>query len=182
MCKIHDGQPELGRLSRLRKSEIKGLLVASSTVRSCATRMQARARGASYRSALAHHTAPAARGTGSRAGIRRLQQSSYRFFSRGDRSSVQKRRAVDFGQNSLRVLVMCSDDGAARRPPPHSDLKVSATAVDDESCQDNEKDNCGGERPPVIFAPPWVGPPAVVAAGRTTSIFKVWVYHFRVPR
>jgi hypothetical protein len=63
-----------------------------------------------------------------------------------------------------------------------SHLKMSAAAVDDESCQDNEKHNCGGDRSPVIFAPPWVGPPAVVAAGRTASIFKVWVYHFRVPR
>src|SRR6516165_6268219 len=50
MCKVHDGEPELARLSRLRKSQIKGLLVrparapASSTVRPCATRVQARAR------------------------------------------------------------------------------------------------------------------------------------------
>src|SRR5215475_2190274 len=58
------------------------------------------------------------------------------------------------------------------RPPPHSDLKVSAAAVDDESCQDKEKHTCGGDRSPVIFAPPRVGPPAVVAT-RTTSIFKV---------
>src|SRR5262249_35309308 len=41
MCKVHDGEPELARLSRLRKSQIKGLLVpparapASSTVRPC---------------------------------------------------------------------------------------------------------------------------------------------------
>jgi hypothetical protein len=28
---------------------------------------------------------------------------------------------------------------------------------------------CGGARPPVIFAAPWVGPPAVVTARRTTS-------------
>jgi len=54
-----------------------------------------------------------------------------------------------------------------------ADLKMSAAAVDDESCQDNEKHNCGGDRPPVIFAPPWVGPPAVVTARRTTSVFKV---------
>jgi hypothetical protein len=68
------------------------------------------------------------------------------------------------------------------RPLPHSDLKVSAAAVDDESCQDNEKHTCGGDRSPVIFAPPRVRPPAVVAT-RTTSIFKVWVlYHFRAPR
>jgi hypothetical protein len=44
---------------------------------------------------------------------------------------------------------------AARKAPMHSDLKVSAAAVDDESSQDNEKHNCGGERPLVIFAPPW---------------------------
>jgi hypothetical protein len=60
------------------------------------------------------------------------------------------------------------------------DLKVDAAAVDDEPSQDNEKHNCGGDRPPLIFAPPWVGPPAVVAARRTTSVFKVWVYHIRV--
>src|SRR5262249_46735485 len=46
MCKVHDAEPELARLSRLRKSQIKGLLVpprapASSTVRQCATRVQA---------------------------------------------------------------------------------------------------------------------------------------------
>jgi hypothetical protein len=57
----------------------------------------------------------------------------------------------------------------------HSNLKMSSAAVDDESCHDNEKHNCGGDRPPVIFAPPSVGPPAVL----TTAIFKVWVYHFR---
>ena len=57
----------------------------------------------------------------------------------------------------------------------HSDLKVSATAVDDESSQDNEKHNCGGDRPPVIFAPPWVGPPTIVP--RATSALKVLVYH-----
>ncbi len=55
----------------------------------------------------------------------------------------------------------------------HSDLKMSAAAEDDESSHDNEKHNCGGDRPLVIFAPPWVRPPAVVAATRTTSIFKV---------
>jgi len=77
-------------------------------------------------------------------------------------------------------------NGRNRRPmsndanlETHSDLKVSAAAVDDESSQDNEKHNCGGDWPPVIFAPPWVGPPAVVVAKRTTSMFKVWVYHFR---
>src|SRR5262249_18491435 len=44
MCTVHDDIPELARLSRLRKSQIKGLLVASSTVKPCATRVQARAR------------------------------------------------------------------------------------------------------------------------------------------
>src|ERR1700741_769192 len=29
MCTIHDGEPELARLSRLRKSQIKGLLVVN---------------------------------------------------------------------------------------------------------------------------------------------------------
>jgi hypothetical protein len=34
MCKVHDGEPELARLSRLRKSQIKGLLVPPRS-RSC---------------------------------------------------------------------------------------------------------------------------------------------------
>src|SRR5262249_27418886 len=81
-------------------------------------------------------------------------------------------------RNQRSGLVRCINP-AARRPPTHSDLKMSAGAVDDESSHDNEKHNRGGERPPVHFRPPWVGPPAVVAATRTTSIFKVWVYHLR---
>jgi len=61
---------------------------------------------------------------------------------------------------------------AARRAPMYSGLKVSAAAVDDESSQDNEKHNCGGDRPPVIF-------------GRATdysdeSHLKVFVYHIAV--
>ena len=68
--------------------------------------------------------------------------------------------------------------GVTRRAPMHSDLKVSATAVDDKSCQDNEKYKCGGDRPPVIFAAPWVGPPTVVAARRATLVVKAWVCHF----
>ena len=59
----------------------------------------------------------------------------------------------------------------------HSDLKVSAAAVDDESCQDNEKHNCGGDRPPVIFAPPWVGPPA----GRYENHFDFQSLSFSFP-
>src|SRR5262249_27765521 len=66
---------------------------------------------------------------------------------------------------------------APRKAPMHSDLKVSAAAVDDESSQNNEKRNCGGDRPPVIFAPPWVGLPAVVTSRRTTSVFRV--HHIR---
>ena len=65
----------------------------------------------------------------------------------------------------------CASPGRPEEPPMHSDLKVSAAAVDDKSCQDNEKYNCGGDRPPVIFAAPWVGPPAVVA--RPTSALDV---------
>jgi hypothetical protein len=53
-----------------------------------------------------------------------------------------------------------------------NDLKMDA-AVDDESSQDNERDNGSSNRPPVIFAPPWVGPPAIVAArGAATSVFE----------
>jgi hypothetical protein len=48
-------------------------------------------------------------------------------------------------------------------------LKVGA-AVDDESRQDNEKQNCGGDWLPIIFGAPWIGPPAVVATS---------VYHSR---
>jgi hypothetical protein len=44
MCTVHDDIPKLARLSRLRKSQIKSLLVASSTLGPCATRVQARAR------------------------------------------------------------------------------------------------------------------------------------------
>ena len=43
------------------------------------------------------------------------------------------------------------------------DLKIGA-AVDDESSQDNEKHNCGSDRPPIIFRAPWIGPSAIVAA------------------
>ena len=62
MCTIHDGEPELARLPRLRKSQIKGLLVASTTVRPCATRVQARLEGivskrlgSPYRSGRSRH-------------------------------------------------------------------------------------------------------------------------------
>ena len=74
-----------------------------------------------------------------------------------------------------------SFDASTGRPEERRacDLKMSAGAVDDESRHDNEKHNCGGDRPPVIFALPGVGPPAVVVATRTTAIFEVWVYHFR---
>ena len=48
MCTVHDDKSELARLSRLRKSQIKGLLGSprshSTTARPCATRVQARAR------------------------------------------------------------------------------------------------------------------------------------------
>jgi hypothetical protein len=72
--------------------------------------------------------------------------------------------------NSLRV-----------RPRLSRSIKIAPTvgaAVDDESSQDNEKHNCGGDRPPVIFAPPWVGPPSIVT--RATSAFKMFVYHIGV--
>jgi hypothetical protein len=72
-------------------------------------------------------------------------------------------------QHSGLRLVRCINRGGAE----HSDLGASATAVDDDPSQNNEKHNRGGDRPPVIFAPPWVGPPAVVTARRTTSVFKV---------
>jgi hypothetical protein len=57
------------------------------------------------------------------------------------------------------------------------DLKVGA-AVDDESSQNNEKQNCGGDRSPVMFGAPWVGPPTIVV--RATSAFKVLVDHIPV--
>jgi hypothetical protein len=60
----------------------------------------------------------------------------------------------------------------------HTGLKMSAATVDDESSQDNEKHNCSGDRPPVIFAPPRIGPPTIVT--RATSAFKVFVYHIAV--
>jgi hypothetical protein len=71
MCKVHDGEPELARLSRLRKSQIKGLLVPP---RPCSCIIDgeavchARASSdskASCRSATARRTAPPARATGS---------------------------------------------------------------------------------------------------------------------
>jgi len=62
MCTVHDDTPELARLSRLRKGQIKGLLVASTTVRPCATRVQARLEGivskrlgSPYRSGRSRH-------------------------------------------------------------------------------------------------------------------------------
>src|SRR5215472_4760424 len=42
-------------------------------------------------------------------------------------------------------------------------LKIGA-AVDDESSQDDEKHDCGSDRPPIIFRAPWIGPSAIVAA------------------
>jgi hypothetical protein len=78
MCTVHDDKPELARLSRLRKSQIKGLLVASSTVRPCATLRASSGSKVSHLSALARPTTPAGRGTGSRARIRRHQRSSVR--------------------------------------------------------------------------------------------------------
>ena len=69
---------------------------------------------------------------------------------------------------------MSNDAKLERRTQP-PDQRAAAAAVDDKSCQDNEKYNCSGDRPPVIFAAPWVGPPAVVA--RPTSAFKISMYH-----
>jgi hypothetical protein len=57
--------------------------------------------------------------------------------------------------------------------------KQVGAAVDDESSQDNEKQNCGGDWPRVIFGAPWIGPPAVVAARILISVFKAWVGHVR---
>src|SRR6516162_11707710 len=54
---------------------------------------------------------------------------------------------------------MSNDAKLERRTQP-PDQRAAAAAVDDKSCQDNEKYNCSGDRPPVIFAAPWVGPPA----------------------
>jgi hypothetical protein len=57
----------------------------------------------------------------------------------------------------------------------HSPLKVDATAVDNQRTQDNEKNNRGGYRPPIIFGAPWLGPPTVVV--RSPAGFKVSIYH-----
>lgn len=46
---------------------------------------------------------------------------------------------------------------------------MGGRAVDDECRQDNDKQTCSGERPPVIAEVPWVGPSAVMA----------WAYHVR---
>ena len=56
------------------------------------------------------------------------------------------------------------------------ELKIDA-AVDDEPTQDDEEQNRSGERSPIIFRAPWVGPPTVVAARRATLVFKAWVCH-----
>ena len=69
---------------------------------------------------------------------------------------------------------MSNDAKLERRTQP-PDQRAAAAAVDDKSCQDNEEYNCSGDRPPVIFAATWVGPPAVVA--RPTSAFKISMYH-----
>ena len=69
---------------------------------------------------------------------------------------------------------MSNDAKLERRTQP-PDQRAAAAAVDDKSCQDNEKYNCSGDRPPVTFAAPWVGPPAVVA--RPTLAFKISMYH-----
>jgi hypothetical protein len=116
---------------------------------------------------------------------RRSDNAVQKFNDRNRRpmsNHAKPERRHDYLTSTAACASFDAASGAARRAPMHSDLKVSAAAVDDESCQDNEKHNCGGDRPPVIFAPPWAGPPAVAAAGRATSIFNVWVYHFSCPR
>src|SRR5262245_54383236 len=62
MCTVHDDVPELARLSRLRKSQIKGLLVASSTVsrvpRACKLGLEgivSKHPGSPYRSGRSRH-------------------------------------------------------------------------------------------------------------------------------
>jgi hypothetical protein len=65
------------------------------------------------------------------------------------------------------------------RIDPARTLEKLGTAVDDECSQDNEKDNCADEWPPVVFGAARVGPPTVVA--RATPAFNVWVYHIRSP-
>ena len=66
------------------------------------------------------------------------------------------------------AMLECATE-AARRAPTYSHLKRCAAAVDDESRQNSEKHSCGGDRPPVIFAPSWVGLSAVVTARRTAD-------------
>jgi hypothetical protein len=58
---------------------------------------------------------------------------------------------------------------------PTFTLKGDATDIDDQSGHNNQKHNCGSDRPPIIFGVPWVGPPTVVA--RPTARFKVSIYH-----
>src|SRR5262249_10947292 len=104
MCTVHDGEPELARLSRLRKSQIKGLLVpparapASSTVRPCAASASSASR-VSCRSCLALPTAPATHGTGSRA---RIQAPSSEAGSRRGLGKMTRRKREIIGLTNER--------------------------------------------------------------------------------
>src|SRR5262245_5127803 len=69
----------------------------------------------------------------------------------------------DVPVSAVLVKVETTADRSGGLGAPHRKSKIGA-AVDDESSQDNEKHNCGSDRPPIIFRVPWIGPSAIVAA------------------
>jgi len=58
-------------------------------------------------------------------------------------------------------------------------LREVGAAVHDQPRHQDEKQNCGGDRPPVVLRVPWIGPAAMKAITRAASVLKrgVWQIH-----
>jgi hypothetical protein len=101
--------------------------------------------------------------------------ASLHAYAVGDRAGCLGTSVVRFLRRQLVVHEALARSGIVK---DGNCFKVQA-AVDDESNQDNETENRGGDRPPAIFGPPSVGPPAIGVGRIIISVFKAWVRHFR---